>query len=261
MKQTSKIQIMKNQAINWKSIALYFLLAVVLIAPFRINSIEPTWLHAQNLPPFLMKMKAWLTGFSPALAAIITIYLFKQSHQKTVSFLGNRKSINLLMMLVPWMVLSIIGFSNDLGMNRHLYGFVNGGIIWVYALLEEKGWRGFLLDALAPSTKIKKALIIGTLWYLWHLTLLNRSSFTMDVIQQELMFWGIMLVASYFINDLTMKTKSYGAAAGLHMLFNVVTALKGASSNEKIAFLVIALGIIISIDHFLNSKSSDEIAE
>ncbi len=246
---------MKNQTINWKSVALYFLLAVVLIAPFRIHTLQPEWLQAENIPLILMKMKGWLTGFSPALAAIITIYLFKQSHQKTVSFLGNRKSINFLMMIVPWIVLSIIGFSNDLGINRQLYGFVNGGIILIYALLEEKGWRGFLIDALVPSSKIKKALIIGSLWYLWHLTLLNRSAFTMDIIQQELMFWGIMIVGSYFINDLTMKTKSYGAAAGLHMLFNVVTALKGATSNEKIAFLIIAFGLIISIDRFLNAET------
>lgn len=47
-------------------------------------------------------------------------------------------------------------------------------MIFVYALGEELGWRGFLQDALRPLPFIPRFLMIGILWELWHFT--NRTT-------------------------------------------------------------------------------------
>ena len=91
--------------------------------------------------------------------------------------------------IVPVFVFGILGIPNSSKINPHLLGSIVGLFLIFYALFEEYGWRGYLQDELGDIAEWKRILIIGTLWYLWHLSFLNNPDILVN-----LKFWGIMLL-------------------------------------------------------------------
>ena len=83
--------------------------------------------------------------------------------------------------------------------------------------MEEYGWRGYLQEELKPLKSWKKYLIIGFLWYLWHLTFLTKAS-----IRDNLFFLAMMVFRSGGIGQVAESTKSIVACACFHLIIQIM---------------------------------------
>lgn len=150
------------------------------------------------------------------------------------------------MALVPIAILSIIGVNNEFKLESHLYGFIAIVGTLLYCIMEEYGWRGYLQEELKTLQPWQKYLIIGVLWYLWHLSFLTKVS-----VGENLFLLAMMIFGSWGIGQVAELTKSIVVSACFHliiqiMLFNSLFR-DGINGIEKIVNLVVSIGIWIVI--------------
>lgn len=204
---------------NWKSIAVYYVLAVALIVPFRIESLRPGWFEL--LPTIA---KAILSGYGPAVGAIVAMVVFRRDHLRTITVAGRSLLFSGLFFFIP--ILFIAGLGNrGSGIGSHLGSLYVGFTLLVYCFLEEVGWRGFLYDALRHVGPWRRVLITAVLWYLWHLSLFDFEPSTSFLLSQGV-FVAMLTLGSWFIGKLADDTRSILVAAGAHSLFNIFSYLQ-----------------------------------
>jgi membrane protease YdiL (CAAX protease family) len=99
---------------------------------------------------------------------------------------------------------------------------------------EELGWRGFLQDALRNIKPVKRAIIIGVMWEIWHFT--TRMSVGLHI--STFVRIGIFIIAlsliSYALIKLTEKTKSLFIPVTVHAWIN--TLFEYSSTTTFIIF-------------------------
>ena len=152
---------LSDKNIHIGAIATFYIIALLvrLISMLVVNkfpSIETSYA--------LQVSAALATGLGPAIGALVAMLLFKRKTEYTLAGKSARKSIATI--VIPCIVFGIIGGWN-LGLTC-LFAFV-------YGLLEEYGWRGFLQYELKKLPMWQYVLIITMMWFLWHLDLNQRS--------------------------------------------------------------------------------------
>jgi membrane protease YdiL (CAAX protease family) len=118
-----------------------------------------------------------------------------------------------------------------------------GGIgTLLYCICEEFGWRGYLQDELKPLKEWQRVLLIGFLWYLWHLSFINNQDILSNV-----KFLGWMILGSWGIGKVIDSTKSILAATSFHMIINLVMfnqiIKNGINENQKL--IIVGVSIVI----------------
>ncbi len=102
--------------------------------------------------------------------------------------------------------------------------------------------RGYLQEELEILKPWQKYLIIGFIWYLWHLTFLTKAG-----VGDNLFFLGIMILGSWGIGQVAESTKLIIASACFHMIIQIMmfNALikNGIGGTEKIVILVVSVVI------------------
>ncbi len=150
------------------------------------------------------------------------------------------------MLIIPIILLSIFGVKNENGLNGHYFGLIGGIGTLIYCFCEEIGWRGYLQDELKSVKEWKRVVIIGFLWYLWHLSFISNQNF-IDNIQ----FLGWMIFGSWGIGKVIDLTKSIIAATCFHMIINLLifnTLMKnGIEGSSKLIILGVSVAIWILI--------------
>ncbi len=153
--------------------------------------------------------------WGPGIAAIICFYLFRKTHKRTIGFFGTSTLKSLLFWFVPIIALSVTAIRGAEAFALPVIGFM-------IILGEELGWRGFLQDALNNISPIKRAVIIGVMWELWHFT--NRMSDGLQI--STFIRVGIFIIAtsiiSYSLIKLTDRTKSLVIAVTVHSWINIL---------------------------------------
>ena len=146
------------------------------------------------------------------------------------------------MALIPPIVFGSIGIDNSLGIIPHLLGSLIGLILYVYALCEEYGWRGYLEDELQDVNKIVRIIVIGGLWFAWHLTFLK----TLDVFT-NLEFRGIILTGTWGLGAVIQSTQSIMSTASFHMIYNTLILDLGTDVIllPKTKFVIIGICIFL----------------
>lgn len=129
----------------------------------------------------------FFTGvYGPSISAIVTTFIFNGIegvlNLLKKLFIWNVPFKNYLFIIILPIIFVIIGialyniFIGDIG-SFDLMAFLSiPTILWAgfYAgpLGEELGWRGFLLPELQKEhTNLKSAIIIGVIWFIWHIPL------------------------------------------------------------------------------------------
>ncbi|MGK0314921.1 MAG: membrane protease YdiL (CAAX protease family), partial [Saprospiraceae bacterium] len=192
----------------------------------------------------LEKLPSWISilttvlleGSGVIIGALIAIFLLKKQRETEITFFGTSKSKSLIMAIIPIIILTIIGVKNEFGLDSHLYGFIAIIVTLVYCIMEEYGWRGYLQEELQTLKAWQKYLIIGFMWYLWHLTFLTKAS-----VGDNLFFLSMMIFGSWGIGQVAESTKSIMASACFHliiqiMMFNALIK-NGIDGTEKIIIL------------------------
>lgn len=203
---------------NWRRVAVFMLLATALssVARFDVVSLStllPTF-GTQVAPVLLM---ALLEGVGIALAAWWGSRMLAKHQRLPYSLLGAEPTLALAMVALTLGLIVCLGLANPYGVEPRLYGALAAGTTLLYCLMEEFGWRGYLQAELAALANGPKYALIGTAWYLWHLSFLTDASW-----QANLLFWGAMIGGSWGIGQVMRSTQSILACACFHLCFQII---------------------------------------
>ena len=164
---------------------------------------------------------ALTTELGPAIGALVVMLVFKRKTEYTL--LGKSAWKSIATIFIPCIVFGIIG-GWDLGVTC-LFAFV-------YGLLEEYGWRGFLQYELRKLPVWQYVLIITVMWFLWHLDLNLRS---------VLPFFLLLLFASWGIGKVATDTHSLLFCAAFHGIVNFSKRDLFSDTRFTVAFI----GVIV----------------
>ena len=203
---------------DWRRVAVFMLLATALssVARFDIASLSsqlPTF--GTQLAPLLLM--ALLEGVGIALAAWWGSRMLAKQQQLPYSLLGAEPVLALSMVALTLGLIVGFGVANPYGVEPRLYGALAAGTTLLYCLMEELGWRGYLQTELSALANGSKYALIGTAWYLWHLSFLTGASW-----QANLLFWGAMIGGSWGIGQVMRSTQSIMVCACFHLCFQIV---------------------------------------
>lgn len=230
----------KTININWKRVLIFFIIATVISNIFRFNIFEFK-LGLEKMPAWLTILSAiLLEGSGVVIAALIAISLLKKERKTEITLFGTSKSKSLIMAMIPIIILTIVGVKNEFELDVHLYGFITIIGTLLYCIMEEYGWRGYLQEELKSLKPWRKYLLIGFIWYLWHLTFLTKAS-----VGDNLFFFAMMVFGSWGIGQIAESTKSIIASACFHliiqiMMFNALIK-NGISGTEKLIILGVSV--------------------
>lgn len=193
-----------------------------------------------------------IIGWTPALLAFISWQLFGKEN-KTSSLLGTWSHGALIMAFIPAIVFGIFGYQNESGLNPHIAGFLFGLFFLIYALGEEIGWRGYMHDALSPKPILVRGLLIGIVWYIWHLWFLQESGMDPILILKGL---AIIVPTAILFSWLVSENRSWLAMAAFHCVGNIGFMGKGLNipSDERLMIAGIALCLLIFVHHFWKKR-------
>jgi len=237
---------MPNKTVNYFRLGTFFLIAVVGSNIFRFNVFKTTEL-IQKLPPWqFVTATALLEGCGVLIAALIALYQLRKERKITISFFGTSYIKSLMMAIIPIALLTIIGVKNNYGMTNYLYGFVAVFFGLIYCIMEEFGWRGYLEEEFKYINPYKKYVLIGFLWYMWHLSFLTDATFL-----NNMLFLMLMILSSWGIGQVITLTKSILASACFHLIIQIMmfnSLIKnGLSSSQKLIIFGITVLIYIAI--------------
>lgn len=185
----------RTTEIKWKAIALFYVIAVLIRAIVLRN-------EDFGSSPFSYWLWAWAEGIGPCVGALVAILVFRRRFYCTLTGRSLMKSV--ITVALPL----VICFLLDRGLSLTLLNLI------FYSLLEEVGWRGYLQGELKDMNPPLRVFVIGTMWFLWHITVgLNLAS---------LAFYGVLLFGSWGIGNIARDTRSLIACACFHTLFNFI---------------------------------------
>ena len=197
-------------------IVLFYTIGITLSNVFRFDL-----LHLYDPEQPLSVLQHLLTSPLGAIGLLIgglfALHLLKKERKLNYSVFGTSLKWSLIMVAIPILLLGFFGAENGVNANVHYYGLMGGIGTFIYCLCEEIGWRGYLQDELQSTKEWKRVLLIGTLWYFWHLPFITNQNFS-DNIQ----FLGWMILGSWGIGKVIDLTRSIVAATCFHMIINLM---------------------------------------
>jgi len=226
--------------INFKRIILFLIISITLSNIFRFDLFElkseleklPTWI-------FIL-VSLILEGSGVLIGALIAISLLKKERKTEITLFGTSKSKGLIMATIPIIILTLIGVKNEFGLDSHFYGFIAIIGTLLYCIMEEYGWRGYLQEELKFLKPWQRYLIIGFIWYLWHLTFLTGAT-----VGENLFFFAMMVFGSWGIGQVAESTKSILASACFHLIIQILMfnglIKNGIDGTEKLIILGISV--------------------
>ncbi|MEQ8361951.1 MAG: CPBP family intramembrane glutamic endopeptidase [Cyclobacteriaceae bacterium] len=197
----------------------------------------------EKLPTWIFILTAvLLEGGGVIIGAFIAISLLRKQRKTEITLFGTSKSKGFFMAMIPIIIITIIGVKNEFGLGAHLYGFIAIIGTLVYCIMEEYGWRGYLQEELKTLKSWQKYLLIGFMWYLWHLTFLTQAT-----VGDNLFFLSMMIFGSWGIGQVAESTKSILASACFHliiqiMMFNALIK-NGIDGAEKLIILGVSVAL------------------
>jgi len=217
---------------NWKYISLFIILAIGISAPVHLGYLDKLYKETIGIP-LIEDMVYLLAGFGPLLAGLILLFLNKNVSNQITIF-GKDRIKNILISILPVFTFPIFGLENSYGINIHLYALIYAFINVVYAFLEEFGWRRYLQNSLEGINKDWKYILIGTIWWIWHLRF--ETQFDLFI------FPVICIGGGYLLGKLADTTKSVLPIVTIHTLIILLTN-SGAITINK----VIGVGLTIVV--------------
>ena len=198
---------------KWIAIASFYVISVAT----RALALKYEDLDAS---PIVVWLWNWARGIGPCVGALVAVLTFKREFHCTITGTSIWKSV--LTVAIPFFVC----FFFDRGLSFTLLGFI------FYSFLEEVGWRGYLQGELKEMKTIWRVLVIGLMWFFWHITIgFNLGS---------LIFLAILLLGTWGIGCIARDTKSLVACACFHTLWNF-------SSQSSLSFTPTVIALYVAV--------------
>jgi uncharacterized protein len=223
-------------------ILLFLVIAFVISNIFRFNIFNLNQYFESNFKWSYLIIESVLEGSGIFIAGLLGLFLLRKQSKVEVSFLGTSKWKSLLMALIPTVLLIIIGVPNKYEINSHLFGLIAAIGTLIYCIMEEYGWRGYLQEEFQFLKPLIKFLIIGVIWYAWHLSFLSKTTLI-----DNLFFLGMLILGSWGIGKVQELTKSILACACFHFIVNIFMYNHFFANTFSGTSKLIILGVCISI--------------
>ena len=136
-----------------KIIAIISFYVIAISLRYYIAEVKPLFWQNANL-----YLKVLLLGIGPLIGGVIVVKGFKRPFELNLFSLGFIKS--LIIILIPILLFSLVGIIETGSPSVEVSKYI--GILILYALFEEYGWRGYLQSELIGVKKIYKYLIMST---------------------------------------------------------------------------------------------------
>jgi membrane protease YdiL (CAAX protease family) len=243
---------MKGSTVHIPRILLFCLIAIVVSNVFRFDvygirsglQLLPSWLYVVTC--------ALLEGSGVLIAALIALKWMRREQAIDASLLGLAAKKSLWIPLVPLAMLVVMGVRNEFGLNTHVYGLIAGLSSFAYCIMEETGWRGYLQQELKSIRPLMRYVIIGSIWYLWHLSFLSEAS-----LQENLMFLFMLILGSWGLGQVITTTRSIVITASFHLLIQLMmfNALIKDGLSGKYKLIILAVSILVWMMMFKKGKA------
>lgn len=212
------IEEIKN--VKWINVVIFYAVACGLTYWFRTF---PNFLRAISLKLFDFNAPFnYNHGIALLITSLAAYKLFKVDRKTTV--LGNNPLKAIGFAIIFLIAYTAMGFSNEAGVNKHLWALLFCLLILVYDMLEEIAWRGFMNDSLKSIPFWLKGIITGVLWGLWHLLIFDNFN-QFGGLYAFILFSVVLSVIMAYVTE---KTQSILVAASIHALLcrtNYVTLI------------------------------------
>jgi membrane protease YdiL (CAAX protease family) len=214
--------------VNWKEVFIFFAVAVLVSAPFRLRLVNLKELLP--LPDGLSLIYYVFRGIGPAIGYLVMFNVLKSKTDRPFTFWGVNKMYSLIAVLCIPISLTVAGVNNDLALDTHYFGFVTGMVLIFYAMGEEYGWRGYLQQALAPLPVLYRILTIAVFWYVWHL-----NYFIPEItLRSHIIHFLFLVLGSWGLLRISESTRSMIFVVAVHLSFNILSDVNMDSSRKLI---------------------------
>jgi len=226
---------------NQKVLRIAIFYAIALLGSYIFRIAKPDWFTNLTLPEGFTAFKYLAEGMGPAIGAFLVFLIFKPKFK--ISFWGTSLKWSLLMLAIPMILFTVMGVKNELNLQPNYYGFLVGLVSMLYVTFEELGWRGYLLKELKGEkmSPLVRAVIIGTLWFAWHL----NFDFEGEMLTQQLVFFGLMIFASWGFEKIMDVTNAVASVACFHLLGSILgynmLIQNGLSETQKMILFGVCL--------------------
>ncbi len=197
-------------------IIIFLVIAFGVSNIFRFNIFHLNEVLEKNSNWSYLITQGILEGSGIFSAGLLGLYLLKKQRSIDVSFFGTSKVKSILMALVPTILLISIGVRNNYEINVHVYGLIAAFGSFVYCIMEEYGWRGYLQEEFKFLKPVIRFLLIGFIWYAWHLSFLTEAT-----VLDNLFFLGMLIMGSWGIGKVSELTNSILACSCFHLIVNI----------------------------------------
>ena len=113
----------------------------------------------------------------------------------------------------------LVGIPNSNSESPHLFGLMLAMATVAYCVFAESGWRGYLQNALQGMPAASRYVVIGLVWYAWHLPFLSEGA----TLGNQCAFLAILVGASFLLGRLADEMHSVFLVAGFHLAVNLLS--------------------------------------
>lgn len=191
-------------------------------------------------------------GWGPALAQFVMRRL-AQPQNDQARLLGSWPLGSVLMALTPITIFAGFGYPNDFGWAPSLAGGALAMLILIYAIGEELGWRGYLNSLLAEYTLPLRSVLIGSLWWVWHLWFLDAG----EMLQGHVISFVMIIGLTFLLSAIVDETRSVLSVAAFHSLGNIAFLSGSLVLESQTRWMIagLSLGILIAIHHIWKRRN------
>jgi membrane protease YdiL (CAAX protease family) len=194
--------------INWLKISLFY--GVILIGTYL----------ARKLPNLLNLILEQFTdipfsfNFNHGFVTLIVALLFYKfgGLKQEITLFGNNKLKSLLFPIILFVCYSVYGINNNQGVDKHLWALIFCSFSFIYNLMEEYTWRGYLIDSLGKTNYVLKSIISGIFWSIWHILIFNNF----DQYGGFGFFFAFCILFSFVLTFAVLRSKSIIVAGAIH---------------------------------------------
>lgn len=206
----------ENKKISASRLLLFIIIGFGVSNIFRFDVFHFNKGLENNFKWSYLILEGLLEGSGIFIAALLGLFLLQKQRKTGISFFGTSGFKSLLMALIPTVLLIVIGVQNKYGINAHLFGLIAAFGSFIYCIMEEYGWRGYLQEEFKFLKPVVKYLLIGVIWYAWHLSFLTKATFI-----DNLFFLGTLILGSWGIGKIAELTNSILACSCFHLIVNI----------------------------------------
>ena len=219
-----------NPRVDWRSVAVFFVLACAWSWPFFWwRDMQPESWMAWRFP---MPLKNTLLMWGPGIAALVCFRLFARTHRRTATFAGGQRLRALAFYFVPMLALAAAGLQMPEagGARVHALVLLIAVVGLVNILGEELGWRGFLQDALRPLPRASRYALIGLMWVAWHFTNVFAHREGAELATYLAWYVPMTIALAAIIGEATDRSRAVLVAVTLHSWLNLAWEFPGAGT-------------------------------